>query len=90
MGLVLLVLDGVFVGWLAAAIEEVDEGILARMGIGALGAVLTAVLLAIFSVTAEVTKVTWASVLVTATGAGLLLGVVHLVVGYRSRGSNPT
>ena len=90
MGLVLFVIGGAFVGWLAAAIEEVDEGVLARMGLGVLGAMLGGTLLAVVGGSTAFTQATWAGVIVAVVGAALLLGVVNLSVGYKSHGPNTT
>lgn len=88
MGLVLFVVCGAFVGWLAAAVEEVDEGVLARMGIGILGAVLSGVLLVVVEGNRAITDLTWVGVFVGLIGATTLLGLVNLASEYSPRGPN--
>jgi uncharacterized membrane protein YeaQ/YmgE (transglycosylase-associated protein family) len=48
MSLLLYVAIGLFIGWISAAVAEVDEGIFARMGIGVLGAFLGVALSTLF------------------------------------------
>jgi len=48
IGLIVCVIVGLFIGWLSAAIDDIDEGIFARMGVGALGAILGLALVTMF------------------------------------------
>ena len=77
MALVWFALIGAFIGWLAAAIEEVDEGVFARIGIGMVGAMVGVLIAALFDVNSTMTNFSWTGVLFSVVGAVLLVGVVN-------------
>lgn len=88
MGLVLFVVVGAFTGWLTAAIEEVDAGIFARIGIGSIGALFGAILLIIFSGRPAVTEPSWINVLAGTIAAVVFLSLFGFVRKYNTHSSN--
>jgi uncharacterized membrane protein YeaQ/YmgE (transglycosylase-associated protein family) len=88
MGLILFALVGAFIGWLAAAIEEVDEGVLARIGVGAVGAIIGICAISILSDTQSVTKISWLGIVISIIGAVILLGIINRSNGYKPRGTH--
>ncbi len=77
MGLVICLVVGMFAGWLVAAIQEVDEGILARMGIGLLGGLIGNLSVGVIdnAAMAGMTDFSWISALFSVVGAFMLLGL---------------
>jgi hypothetical protein len=68
-----------------AAIQEVDEGIFARMGIGALAGVAGVLITSIFLGTQAIAHVTLFAALATTLSVIVLVGLSHQKLGYEDR-----
>lgn len=75
MGLLLLVLLGGFIGWLAAAIKEVDEGIFIRIGLGMAGALIAVIAWYLVGQSASLHNITRVNLLVSTLGAVILVSI---------------
>lgn len=76
MGLLLVVFLGAFTGWLAAAIEEVDEGVLLRIGIGIVGSVLGSLIAALTQLTTKaMMDISWPTIVLCVFTAVLSLSI---------------
>lgn len=84
MGLVIGMVLGAFIGWLLAAVEELDEGILARLGVGLLGGVIGSFAAGMLA-HESVWKLGWLSVVFSIAGAITLLVIARGTASYNSR-----
>ncbi|HWT55821.1 MAG TPA: hypothetical protein VN031_02185 [Candidatus Microsaccharimonas sp.] len=77
-------------GWLGAAIAEVDEGVFARMGVGIAGAFLGGLLLFVLTGQDPLSSLGWLGSLLGIIGAAVLLNIFgHLrVVDYEPQDSS--
>jgi uncharacterized membrane protein YeaQ/YmgE (transglycosylase-associated protein family) len=75
MGLIVCVVIGLFIGWLSAAADEVDKGIFARMGIGALGAMVGIALVTLFVNDLAMMYSSWLDVFASIVGAIAVLSL---------------
>jgi uncharacterized membrane protein YeaQ/YmgE (transglycosylase-associated protein family) len=66
---------GIFTGWLVAAVQEVDEGVLSRMGVGLLGGLAGGITASVFSNSATMGHITLIGVVCSIVGALILLGL---------------
>jgi len=73
-----LILLGMFVGWLVAAWLEFDKGIFAHMGFGAMGAVAGVAILNIFTTPVDI--VPMIVILWSLSGALLAAGVAGILL----------
>ncbi|MGH7240905.1 MAG: GlsB/YeaQ/YmgE family stress response membrane protein [Candidatus Saccharimonadales bacterium] len=79
MGVLFLVVLGIVVGWLGAAIAEVDEGVFARMGVGIVGAFLGGLLMFVLTGKDPIFATSWLELLFGIIGAAVMLNIVgHL------------
>lgn len=82
MGVLFLLLLGAFVGWLSAAIADVDAGIFLRMIIGIIGAGLGEIVLILLTGADPLQHVSLLVVLFGAAGAAMLATLFE--VSYKS------
>jgi uncharacterized membrane protein YeaQ/YmgE (transglycosylase-associated protein family) len=68
---------GLCIGWLSAAIAEVDAGIFARMGVGALGAAFGVTLSAMFVDGAAMDHISLLSVILAVVCSVLLTNMIY-------------
>jgi len=86
MGLIVCVLVGIFVGWLVAALQQVDEGMLSRMGMGAIGGLLGGVAMVFILENGDAMRdISLPAIAASILGALLLLGIFSSIHGYDIR-----
>jgi uncharacterized membrane protein YeaQ/YmgE (transglycosylase-associated protein family) len=84
MGLFLIILLGLFVGWLVAAVLELDEGILASMALGVAGALAGGVLLQLTGKDpASMLSLNWGGLLCATVGAFIAASATEVVMRTR-------
>lgn len=79
MGLIVCMILGIVTGWLVGAIQEVDEGMFARMGIGMLGGIIGNLVAGLISKSAlsSMINITWLNAVLSIVGAFVFLGVAQ-------------
>lgn len=90
MSLVVVLVLGGFVGWIAAAITEKEEGIFASIIIGMVGATLGGLTAALFtSGDHAMMESSWGDLFWSFVGAALLVAIVNIVRGARRDNAEP-